>query len=117
VPSRNWLIRLQDIAASITEVQQRTNSFTFEEFVSNQTIIKAVLYDFIVIGEAARNIPIEIQSRYPMIPWRLMGAMRNAVVHEYFQINLGSIWETIHNDLPILLLQLQEIIAIEVSRE
>jgi len=110
-------MRFQDIITSITEIQQRTKHLTFEEFANNQTILKAVLYDFIVIGEAARNIPPEIQLRYSLIPWRLIGGMRNVVTHEYFQVNLIRVWETIHNDLPTLVPQLQEILEREVYGE
>jgi uncharacterized protein with HEPN domain len=115
VPSRDWRFRIQDIVGSITEIEQRAKDITFEEFAKNQTIVKAVLYDFVVIGEATRNVPNEIQSRYPLIPWRLMGGMRNVVTHEYFQVNLSRVWETIQNDLPSLVPQLQEILKREVS--
>ena len=73
----------------ISAIEQRTKGITFEEFTKNQTNIKAVLYDFIIIGEATRNVPKEIQSRYPLIPWRLMAGMRNVATHEYFQVNLS----------------------------
>jgi len=84
MPSRDWRLRLQDILESISEIEQRTKAMTFEEFAKNQTNIKAVLYDFIIIGEATRNVPKEIQSRYPLIPWRLMAGMRN-VYKKYCQ--------------------------------
>ena len=77
MPSRDWRLRLQDILESIREIERRTKGMTFEEFAKNQTTIKAVLYDFIIIGEATRNVPKEIHSRHPLIPWRLMGGMRN----------------------------------------
>ncbi|AFZ12527.1 protein of unknown function DUF86 [Crinalium epipsammum PCC 9333] len=117
MPSRDWRQRIQDILVSITEIEQRINGITFEEFTKNPTIVKAVLYDFVVIGEATRNIPNEIQSRYPLIPWRLMGGMRNVVTHEYFQVSLMRVWETIQNDLPSLVPQLQEVLQTEVSGE
>lgn len=117
MPSRDWRFRIQDIVASIAEIEQRLADVTFEEFAKNQTIVKAVLYDFVVIGEASRNIPNEIQSRYPLIPWRLMGGMRNVVTHEYFQVDLNRVWETIQNDLPSLVPHLQEVLEREVSGE
>ncbi|BAY03103.1 DUF86 domain-containing protein [Anabaena sp. CCAP 1446/1C] len=70
-----------------------------------------------MIGEASRNIPNEIQSRYPLIPWRLMGGMRNVVTQEYFQVDLNRVWETIQNDLPSLVPHLQEVLEREVSGE
>ncbi len=117
MPSRDWRLRIQDILESITEIEQCTKGMTFEEFAKNQTTVKAVLYDFIIIGEATRNIPNEIQSRYPLIPWRLIGGMRNVATHEYFQVNLSRVWATIQEDLPSLVPQLQEVLNSEVSAE
>ncbi|MBW4602347.1 MAG: DUF86 domain-containing protein [Calothrix sp. FI2-JRJ7] len=62
----------------------RVAGMTYADFISNETIVKAVFYDFLIIGEAAINIPSEIQQRYPNIPWRIMGDMRNVMAHEYF---------------------------------
>lgn len=117
MPSRDWRLRLQDILESISEIEQRTKGMTFEKFAKNQTTIRAVLYDFIIIGEATRNVPKEIQSRYPLIPWRLMGGMRNVATHEYFQVNLSRVWATIQEDLPSLVPQLQEVLESETEAE
>jgi uncharacterized protein with HEPN domain len=54
---------------SIAAIRQRTAGMAFEQFQGNETIAKAVLYDFIIIGEAAINVPSDIQSRYSEIPW------------------------------------------------
>lgn len=51
-------------------------------------LFKVVLYDFVIIGEAAISIPLEIRLQHPQIPWRLMSDMRDVIAHEYFQINL-----------------------------
>ncbi|BAZ13636.1 hypothetical protein NIES4071_54750 [Calothrix sp. NIES-4071] len=66
----------------------RVAGMSFSDFQSNETIVKAVFYDFLIIGEAAINIPSEIQQRYPNIPWRVIGDMRNVMAHKYFQVNL-----------------------------
>ena len=110
MPSREWPLRIQDILDSISEINQRTQEMTFEAFIENQTIVKSVLYDLIIIGEATRNVPLEIQSRYPHIPWGLMAGMRNIAAHEYFQVNLMTVWATIEEDLPPLIPQLQQLL-------
>jgi uncharacterized protein with HEPN domain len=117
MPSRNWRLRLQDIVESIDEILQRTAGMEFEDFTTNRTIVKAVLYDLGIIGEAARNIPSAIQLRYPQIPWRLMGDMRNVIFHEYFQVELKIVWRTIQNNLPLLSSQLQEVLESEAEAE
>ncbi|MFB2934850.1 DUF86 domain-containing protein [Aerosakkonemataceae cyanobacterium BLCC-F154] len=117
MPFRNWQLRIQDIINALHSIQHCTVGMSFEEFEQNEMLIKAILYDFVVIGEAAINIPSEVQSRYPQIPWRLMGDMRNVIAHEYFQVNLRIIWNTIQNNLPSLVNLLQELIQREFSQE
>jgi len=108
--SRNWQLRVQDILSAIAAVQRRTAGKSLQDIQTDETLAKAILYDFLVIGEATRNIPADIKSRYPEVPWRLMGDMRNIIAHEYFQIDIETIWETIHQDLPLLVPQLQDLL-------
>ncbi len=115
MPSREWPLRIQDIMNSIDEILQRTANITFKAFIENQTIVKSVLYDLIIIGEASRNVPSEIKSRYPHIPWSFMAGMRNIAAHEYFQVDLSRVWATIEEDLPLLIPQLQQLLDNENS--
>ncbi|PSN05798.1 hypothetical protein C7271_13385 [filamentous cyanobacterium CCP5] len=108
--SRDWRLRIQDILLAIQSIQQRTTDTDFDEFAADETMIKAVLYDFIVIGEASASIPLEQQVRYSQLPWRSMKDMRNVVAHEYFQIDLPTVWRTIHRSLPPLIEPLQAIL-------
>lgn len=75
--------------------------------------IYAVIRAVEIIGEATRNIPEEIRTKYPEIPWRDASDMRNKLVHRYFGINLEVIWQTLNEDLPMLANSLQEIIRRE----
>ncbi|GAB4382723.1 MAG: hypothetical protein Kow00121_43400 [Elainellaceae cyanobacterium] len=80
--SRAWHLRVQDILLAVAAIQRHTANLTFEEFVANEALVQAVLYNYIVIGEATRNIPPEIRTLAPEIPWRIMGDIRNVIVHE-----------------------------------
>jgi uncharacterized protein with HEPN domain len=111
VSSRSWQLRVQDILDSITAIQLRTSQMSFANFERDEAIVKFVLYDFIIIGEAASNVPTEIQSRFPQIPWRLMSDMRNVVAHEYFQVNVERVWGTIQEDLSPLISQLEQLLV------
>ncbi len=101
--SRSAKERIQDILNAIDSIQTRTTDMSFQEFSQNETSLKAVLYDLIVIGEASTNIPADIQALVPELPWRLMSDMRNVMAHEYFQVNLRITWSTIQNNLPPLI--------------
>lgn len=75
--------------------------------------IDAVIRNLIVIGEAARHVPDDISNKYFNIPWRAMGDMRNFAVHEYWGVEMRTIWKTIEEDLPPLVSGLQQIIESE----
>ncbi len=108
MPSRDWRFRVRDMMQAINSIQNRVANLTFADFQANETIAKAVFYDFLIIGEAAINIPPEIQLRYPNIPWRVVADMRNVMAHEYFQVNQKIVWNTIKNNLSELMRQLEE---------
>lgn len=69
--------------------------------------------NFIIIGEAANHVPDDVQARHLDVPWRLMKAMRNRLVHVYFDADPQIVWETVTNDLPSLLSPLQRLLMAE----
>jgi uncharacterized protein with HEPN domain len=63
----------------------------------------AVIREFEIIGEAVGKLPESIKKNYPDAPWQDIKDFRNLLVHEYFGVDLEIVWNTICNDLPILL--------------
>jgi len=82
----------------------------FDAFQGDDKVIRAVEMNFIIIGEAANQIPEEIEEKYMVIPWNLMRAMRNRIVHVYFKIDERLMWDTIQNDLPPLIPELEKLL-------
>jgi uncharacterized protein with HEPN domain len=109
VSPRIWRERLQDILEAITEIQAFTVGMNFETFAADKKTMRAVELDLIVIGEAANQIPDYIEQENPEIPWSLIRAMRNRLVHVYFAVDARLLWDTIQKDLPILFSALQSI--------
>ncbi len=60
-----------------------------------------------IVGEAAGRVSEEQKTALPEVPWDLIVAMRNRLVHAYFNVNLDALWRTIAEDLPILVAQLE----------
>jgi len=110
VSPREIQLWLADILTAIDEITRFTEGMTKEEFCENLSIIRAVMMDFVMIGEAVANIPAEVQSKHSDVPWRDMKRMRNKVAHAYFGVNLNIMWTTIQHDLPPLIPQLRAIL-------
>ena len=63
-----------------------------------------------IVGEAANRIPADCQVQYPSIPWREIVGMRNRLAHGYDAIDLKVLWDTVKDDLPGLLKELERIL-------
>jgi len=108
---RVWVEWLRDILDAITEIQAFIVGMDYESFKNDAKTVRAVELDFIVIGEAANQLPSEIVDNYPEIPWSLMRAMRNRLVHVYFAVDPRLLWDTIQNDIPRLIPPLKAILS------
>lgn len=107
---RDWQDRIRDILDAIAEIRKFTNGMTYESFREDDKSIRAIEMNFIIIGEAANQIPEEIEEKYPEIPWSLMRAMRNRIVHAYFNVDEKLMWDTVQNDLPPLIPLLEKLL-------
>lgn len=63
-----------------------------------------------IIGEAAARVRIESREKYPSIPWLQIVGMRNRLVHGYDAVDLDVLWDTIIDDLPPLISELEKIL-------
>jgi len=107
---RAWRDRVQDIFDAIAEVDSFVQGMDYDAFQHDIKTIKAVQLNFIVIGEAASHVPDVVQAAHPDIPWHLMRAIRNRLVHVYFSVDPQIVWDTIQHDLPPLTRHLRSLL-------
>jgi uncharacterized protein with HEPN domain len=107
---RDWRERIRDILQAISEIDVFTHGTDFDDFRADTKTMKAVELNLIVIGEAVAGIPNEIEEKHPQIPWTLMRAMRNRLIHVYFSVDERLLWDTVKNDLPPLVKPLQSLL-------
>ncbi len=107
--SKTDILRIPDYLAHIVEAIERIYRYTEDldeiAFLQDEKTQDAVIRNFEIIGEAARNIEryhSNYAENHPQVPWSLMYTLRNRVAHGYFQVDLELIWRTIHQDLPEL---------------
>ena len=62
----------------------------------------AVIRRLSIIGEASKNVPKELKDKHRDINWKNIAGMRDLIVHEYFDMDLDLVWNTIKIDLPVL---------------
>ncbi len=74
----------------------------FEDFIKNDMVVDAVIRNLEIIGEAVKNIPPEVRSKYPEIPWKQIAGFRDVVIHHYFGVDLNIVWTVIRKHLKEL---------------
>jgi len=73
----------------------------------------SLCYALQVIGEAAAHLSKDCRARLATIPWRRVVGMRHRMVHGYENVDLSVVWDTVHDDLPILIRELERFLARE----
>ena len=111
VPPRQWAFRIADILEAIAKIEKYTRGMDLASFAADDKTVDAVVRNLVVVGEAARHIPAEIEQAHPEVPWNEMRGIRNVVVHEYFGVSVPILWETVARDLRPLVEPLRRIIA------
>ncbi|MBW4532494.1 MAG: DUF86 domain-containing protein [Pleurocapsa minor HA4230-MV1] len=84
-----------------------------EDLISDLQLQDAVIRRFLIIGEAARRVSEETKQNLPKVPWTAINGMRNRLVHEYDDIDLDVIWDTLIKSLPILIKELENVVLLE----
>lgn len=110
MPHRGWQMRIEDILEAIERIQNWTEDSTRESFCVDARTVQAVAYNLLIVGEAVNAIPEVVQCQHPQVPWSKMRAMRNVVVHQYFDMDPDILWQTIQSDLPPLVPTLREML-------
>jgi uncharacterized protein with HEPN domain len=100
---REWRFYLDDMIDFAGKVLAYTNGLDQAGFVANELTYDATLRNLELIGEAATHIPDEVRSAHPDIPWRMIIATRNRLIHGYLGIDDDILWSIIRDDMPELL--------------
>lgn len=101
---------LQDILQAARHIEEHTASITREAFAANDLLIRVVGFDLIVIGEACNHIPEAVREHAPDIEWDVIIAMRNRIVHGYWQIDLPTVWQAAQVYVPQLSRQIEALL-------
>ena len=104
---REWRFYLDDMIAFAKRALAYTQGVDQAGFVGSGLIYDATLRNLELIGEAATHIPDEVRGAHPEIPWRMIVATRNRLIHGYLGIDDDTLWSLISGDVPALLQQLE----------
>jgi len=98
--NKEYAVYLNDIMGAISKIENFISDLSLEEFRQDIKTQDAVIRNFEVIGEAVKRIPDDFKKKYPEMPWRSAGDMRDFLIHDYPDIIPDVVWKTATEDLP-----------------
>jgi uncharacterized protein with HEPN domain len=101
---------LLDILNAARAAQRFVAGMTLEQFSGDEKTQSAVLHQLLVLGEAAKRVSAAFRAAHRDIPWRLMTGMRDNLIHEYDEVELSDVWDTIARDLPSLIAAVEPLV-------
>ena len=84
---------------------------SYDQFSQDQLVKDAVIRNFEIMGESVKHIPFNFQRKHKQLPWNHMLALRNFIVHEFFDVDDEVLWEIIQTDLSRNIEDLEEIMG------
>lgn len=90
-----------------------TSNISFETFMDNSVLKRAVERSIEIIGEAAKKLDDEFKSQHPHIKWREMAGTRNVIIHNYVGVDYEIVWQIVKEEIPELSFQARQILDAE----
>lgn len=101
---------IQDIWNAAQEILNFTAGMDYEALSADRRTQAAVLYEILIIGEAANRLSPEFRSQHSSIPWKDIIGMRNILAHQYDKVDTEVVWDVVHQDIPELLSLIQPLL-------
>lgn len=103
-------IYIHHIIDSMDQIIEYTDQIRPGQFKESRLIQDAVIRNFEIIGEAAKNISNLTREKYSQIPWKKMGGMRDKLIHNYMGVDLDAVWNTVEEIIPSMRKELEKVV-------
>lgn len=107
---RSSNLLLLDMKEAAEKILKYTQGLSFEDFLTDDKTIDAVVRNFEIIGEASLRIDEDFRLENPQIEWKKLRGFRNRIVHDYFGIDYEIVWSILTEDLEELVFQLDQLL-------
>ncbi len=78
----------------------RSADMSYDDFITNDDLIRAFVRSFEIVGEACKNVPEDIRFSNPEFNWSGFAKLRDRLIHHYWGIEYQIIWNAILTEVP-----------------
>ena len=94
---------VQKVKKDVLFIVMHMRDVDAEELDENEVLLDSMLFRMIQISENAKKLSDEYKKAHSYIPWSALVGLRNRIVHDYGNVDLNIVYETLKNDMPELL--------------
>lgn len=94
---------IQKIRLDLEFIVIHMKDVDIEELNKNEILLDSMLFRMIQLSENAKKLTEQYKQKHNNIPWNAMYGLRNRIVHDYGNVDLNVVFETLKNDIPELL--------------
>jgi len=98
------------IRDAIVSLQEGRSLYSLDLLLKNRILFHGFVKEVEIIGEAVYKLTHEFRESHPDVEWLDIEHMRHVMVHGYYQLSPVKLWETVMNDIDVLLPQIEQYI-------
>lgn len=97
---RDSSVYLEDIVTAAERIASYVEGYSRESFGGDPKTVDAVVRNLEIIGEAVKQVPIQVREQAPHVEWTKIAGLRDVLIHAYFGVDLDIVWDIVQNKVP-----------------